>query len=96
MKLSKDDVRDIAALARVGVSDAEVDEYQKDLSSILAYFTKLQECNTDEVEEIGHITGMTNVYRADRVVEASDEVKDAIMENIPQKKDGYVKVKSVL
>jgi aspartyl-tRNA(Asn)/glutamyl-tRNA(Gln) amidotransferase subunit C len=96
MELTKDEVRDIAKLARIGVTDEEIDSYQKDMSSILKYFDKLQEVNTDGVEEIGHITGVTNIYRKDRVDEMSEEGKKKIMENVPESQDDYIKVKSVL
>ncbi len=96
MELTKDDVRDIATLARIGVTDEEVDTYQKDLSSVLGYFEKLQEVDTEGVEEIGHITGVTDVYRSDSVVEMDEEDKKAMMNSVPDEKDGYIKVKSVL
>ncbi len=83
-------------LARIGVTDAEIDEYQKDISSVLHYFEKLQELDTNDVEEIGHITGVTNVYRRD-VVDAVDETeKEKIMDNVSDVHDGYIKVKNVL
>lgn len=96
MELTKDDVRDIATLARIGVTDEEVNTYQKDLSSVLGYFEKLQEVDTKGVEEIGHITGVTNVYRSDSVIEMDEKDKKAMMDSVPDKKDGYIKVKSVL
>jgi len=96
MELTKDDVRDIATLARVGITDEEVVLYQKDMSSALKYFDKLQEVDTEGVEEIGHITGVTDVYRSDKMQEMSDDGKKIIMDNIADTRDGYIKVKSVL
>ena len=96
MELTQDEIKEIAALARIGVTDEEIGAYQKDLSSVLQYFEKLQELDTDDVEEIGHITGVTNVYRDDEIVEMDEEGKKRIMENITEQKDGYIKVKSVL
>ena len=96
MKLTKDEVRDIVLLARIGVTDDEIILYQKDLSNVLGYFEKLQEVNTNGVEEIGHITGVTDVYRSDDVIEMDDDGKEKIMDNIPNKRDSYIKVKSVL
>ena len=96
MELTKDEVRDIAALARIGITNEEVELYQKDMSAVLGYFEKLQEVDTEDVEEIGHITGVTNVYRKDEVEEMNDEGKEKIMKNISEQKDGYIKVKSVL
>lgn len=96
MELTRDEIREIAALARIGVTDEEIDGYQKGLSSVLQYFEKLQELDTDNVEEIGHITGVTNVYRDDEIVDMDAEGKKRIMENVTEQKDGYIKVKSVL
>ena len=96
MELTKNDVQEIALLARIGVSDEEIDAYQKDMSSILKYFEKLQEVDTEGVEEIGHITGVTNVYRKDVVDDMDDEGKQKIMNNVPKERDGYIEVKSVL
>ncbi len=96
MNLTKEEVHDVALLARIGVSDDEVDSYQKDLSSVLGYFEKLQEVDTENIEEIGHITGVTNVYRVDSVVEMEQDGKELIMKNVPNKRDDYIEVKSVL
>ncbi|MEN8252264.1 MAG: Asp-tRNA(Asn)/Glu-tRNA(Gln) amidotransferase subunit GatC [Patescibacteria group bacterium] len=96
MELTKDEVRDVAHLARIGVTDEEVEGYQKDMSDVLGFFEKLQEVDTENVEEIGHITGVTDVYREDEVSEMSDEGKQITMDSVPEKKDGYIKVKSVL
>ncbi len=96
MELTKEDVQKISELARIGVTDEDITSYQKDLSAVLSYFEKLQEVDTDNVEEIGHITGMTNVYRQDQAKEFDAEGKKIIHENMPQSQDGYIKVKSVL
>ncbi len=96
MELTKDEIRDIATLARIGVTDEEVDTFQKGLSDVLGYFKKLQEVDTENVEEIGHITGITDIYRSDSVLELDEKGKKAIMDNVPDKKDNYIKVKSVL
>lgn len=93
--LSAEDVRHIAHLARLGLDDAEVEMYRKDLSSILEYFTELDAVDTADVAPIGHITGMTNVYREDVAASVSDEERSLIMEQVPQTRSGFVKVKSV-
>lgn len=96
MELTRDEIKEIAALARVGVTEEEIDTYQKDLSSVLQYFEKLQELDTEDVEEIGHITGVSDVYREDEVLEMSVDGKERIMDNVVDVQDGYIKVKSVL
>lgn len=96
MQLTKEEVQAIAELARIELSEEEIVERQKDLSNVLGYFEKLSELNTDNVEEIGHITGMTDVYRNDMVESATDEEKERMMNNLKDEQGGYIKVKSVL
>ena len=95
--LSKEEIIHIASLARVGLNDQqEVEMYQKDLSAILDYFNQLNELDTDNVDPIAHITGMENVYRSDVSRDYGSIGKQQIIENAPEEKDGYFKVKSVL
>jgi len=94
--LTKEEVKHIASLARIGLTDEEVTKYQKDLSAILDYFKQLQELNTDNIDPVGHITGRFNVERNDKEEDFGDLGKDAILKNAPEKKDRFVKVKSVL
>lgn len=94
--LSKDEVKHIAALARIGLTEKEIEKYRQDLSAILDYFKKLEELKTDDIEPIGHITGRFNSYREDRTQDFGDLGKVAILKNAPEKKDNFIKVKSVL
>ncbi len=94
--LTKEEIKHIAGLARIGIKDEEVERYQKELSAILDHFQELQELKTDKVEPIGHITGKDNVSREDKREELSQGEKEAILRNAPERKDNYVKVKSVL
>lgn len=93
--LSKEEVRNIALLARIGLKEDEVEKYQKDLSAVLDFFRELETVSTDEIEPIGHITGMTDVARADQSEDFEDMKKKEIMKNVPETKEGFVKVKSV-
>jgi aspartyl-tRNA(Asn)/glutamyl-tRNA(Gln) amidotransferase subunit C len=94
--LTRDEILNIATLARIGLNDKDVEKYQHDLSDILDYFKKLDEVDTEGIEPIGHITGMQNVFRNDEYSDFGLLGKEVILKNVPEKKDGYVKVKSVL
>ena len=94
--LTKKEVAHIAALARIGLSEEEIPKYQKDLSAILDYFKKLEELDTEKTDPIGHITGRSNSYREDKARDFGDLGREAILENVPEKKDKFIKVKSVL
>ena len=103
--LSKDQVQKIANLARIEITDQEAGKYSKELSDILGFVEKLNEADTEGVEPIAHITGASarggsalggkNVTREDKIIEASTETKKEIINNFPEKKDRFDKVKAV-
>jgi aspartyl-tRNA(Asn)/glutamyl-tRNA(Gln) amidotransferase subunit C len=93
--LSKDEVKKIANLARIEISEQEAEKYSTELSDILGFVEKLNEADTDEVEPIAHITGAKNVIREDKIVEYNDDTKNNIINNFPEGKDRFDKVKAV-
>lgn len=94
--LTKKEIQHVANLARIGLTDEEIEKYRKDLSAILDYFKKLEELDTKNVEPVGHITGTENVSRNDKHEDFGGLGEKAILENAPEKKEKYIKVKSVL
>ncbi|MFH0770110.1 MAG: Asp-tRNA(Asn)/Glu-tRNA(Gln) amidotransferase subunit GatC [Candidatus Peregrinibacteria bacterium] len=71
MALTSSQVRHIAALARLTLSDAEVERFTVELSSILDYVSKLQEVDTSSVEASAQITGLSGVVRPDALIPSS-------------------------
>ena len=67
--LSAKDVRHIATLARLNLSDEEVEKFSKELSSILEYIDRLQEVDTENVEPLVNVTGQHDTFRADKINE---------------------------
>ncbi|MFA6523833.1 MAG: Asp-tRNA(Asn)/Glu-tRNA(Gln) amidotransferase subunit GatC [Candidatus Peribacteraceae bacterium] len=65
--LNPEQVRHIAKLARLRLSDEEVAKFAPELSSILGYVDKLSEVNTEGVEPTAQITGLCNRSRADDI-----------------------------
>lgn len=66
MALTDDDVRHVARLARLALTDGEIEALRDDLSAILAYAQKVGEVAADDVPPTGHPFGLTNVLREDR------------------------------
>jgi aspartyl-tRNA(Asn)/glutamyl-tRNA(Gln) amidotransferase subunit C len=93
--LSKSEVQKIANLARIEITDQEAEKYSKELSDILGFVEKLNKADTERIEPIAHITGAQNVIREDKIIEYSEETKDNIIKNFPEKKDRFDKVKAV-
>lgn len=91
--LSTDEVKHIATLARVGLTDAEVKHFQKDLSAVLDWFEELKTADTSGVPPETSLVPETNRSVADQIVISGEA--ERILANAPDTKDGYFKVKSV-
>ncbi len=93
--LTQEEVQHIAKLARLGLTEKEVEKFQKDLSSILDYFEKLKEVDISKIEPTSHSLKVENVMRNDEVQSTNPEVRKKIMDLAPETKEEYLKVKSV-
>ncbi|OGZ17443.1 MAG: asparaginyl/glutamyl-tRNA amidotransferase subunit C [Candidatus Nealsonbacteria bacterium RBG_13_36_15] len=94
--ISKKEVEHIAKLARLGVSQKEVNKFQKELSKILDYFKKLEEMDISDVEPTSHSVLLENIKREDKADPQEIETKKDLLEAVPKEKEGYIKVKSIL
>lgn len=93
MSLSLDEVRKVAKLARLELSDADLATMQQQLSSILDYVAQLNEIETTGVAELAHPLSIVNVFRQDEPV-ASLPV-DAALQNAPNRVGDYFGVPAV-
>ncbi|MDO8424660.1 MAG: Asp-tRNA(Asn)/Glu-tRNA(Gln) amidotransferase subunit GatC [bacterium] len=96
--ISKEEVKHIAKLARLGLTEDEIGKFQKDLSSILDYIEKLKEVDVSGVEPMSHSvleTAGEQGGRKDEVKSADSETRNGIIGQAPEAKDGYLKVKSI-
>lgn len=91
--ITKDEVIKIAGLARIALTEGEVEKFQADLSKVLEYVEELKSVNTDGLQEVSSVTGLSNVLRFD-AVEALCEPEDAL-KAAPATQDGYFKVKAI-
>ena len=94
MPLTPEEVRDIARLARVGLSDDEVSRLQSQLSQRLDYFQRLQEVDTENVPPTAHTLAMHNVMRDDEPHPSLD--KEDVLANAPQREEDLFRVRAVL
>jgi aspartyl-tRNA(Asn)/glutamyl-tRNA(Gln) amidotransferase subunit C len=93
MALTMDDVRKVAVLARLRLSDDELERMQQQLSQILDYMQVLQEVDVTDVTPTAQVTDVVNVMRPDEV-RPSLPVEEVLM-NAPAHEQGYFKVKPV-
>lgn len=94
--ITKEEVKHIAKLARLGLTEPEIEKFQKDLSAILDYFEKLKEVDISGIEPTSHSVLVENLMRRDESKEEKIEIREKIIEGVPETKEGFVKVKSIL
>jgi len=94
MKLSHDEVLHIARLARLGLTEDEVDRFQGQLSNILENFEILEKVDTGNVPPTAQSIPLKNVMRDDEV--AASLPPGEILANAPQRDEDYFRVRPVL
>ena len=94
MALTRQEVEQIANLARLDLSDEQIALYQEQLSAILVYAERLNELNLDGVEPTTQPVPLTNVMRAD-VVESALPTEKALA-NAPQQALNQFVIQAVL
>ena len=94
MKLSKEEVLHIAALAKVGVTEADVEKMREQLSNILENFEALQKLDTSNIPPTAQSIALHNVIMADEV--APSLTPEEVLSNAPQREGDFFKVKIVL
>lgn len=96
MSISKKDVEHIAKLARIEIGEKEKERFAVELSSILGFVEKLNEADTADIKPAAGGTLLENEMRPDEAVDAALDGKQVeILAAVPERKDSWVKVRSV-
>jgi aspartyl-tRNA(Asn)/glutamyl-tRNA(Gln) amidotransferase subunit C len=93
-KISKEDVRYVAKLARLNLSAEDMERFTLQLNSILSYMDKLNELDTSNVEPMSHVTDVYNAFRDDVVGESF--AREVALENAPDTEQGFFKVPRII
>ena len=94
MKISREEVLHIALLARVGLTEAEVDKLSEQLSNILENFEILKQVDTTNIPPTAQSIALQNVV-SDDVIAPSLPLND-VLANAPQQEGDFFKVRAVL
>ena len=94
MPLDRSQVLRIAALARIGLTEEEVEMLGEQLSHILEQFEVLKELDTSGVEPTGHAGGLQTVMREDLAQDSLDS--EDVLKNAPRREGEYFRVNAVL
>jgi aspartyl-tRNA(Asn)/glutamyl-tRNA(Gln) amidotransferase subunit C len=93
MSLTADEVRKVADLARLELSDAELATMARQLNAIVDYINRLQTLNTDGIEPMAHALDVHDVFRED--VPSQSLSADEALANAPARKDHFYRVPAV-
>lgn len=94
MALSAEDIRNIAKLAKLHISEDELDRYKQDLSKILEFVEQMNQANVDDVEPMAHPQDMLQSLRLDEVTECDQREK--FQQIAPATQDGLYLVPKVI
>jgi aspartyl-tRNA(Asn)/glutamyl-tRNA(Gln) amidotransferase subunit C len=94
MKLEREAVLHIAKLARVDLTDAEIETFSEQLSEILSHFDVLKGIDTDGVEPTAQALALRNVMAAD--TSRPSLPQGEVLAMAPNTEDGYLRVRAVL
>lgn len=94
-KLTRDDVLKLARLARIDISDDEVEKFTLEFNNILKYVEQLQAVDVNGLEPTSQVTGLANVMRKDVVKDYGYKTKD-LLKNVPHVKDDQLQVKRMI
>ena len=94
MTLDRETVLHIAKLARIALSDDEIELFRTQLSDIIGHFDVLDGIDTDSVEPTAQILPLTNIFAAD--TSRPSMPKEEVLALAPLTEDGYLRVRAVL
>jgi aspartyl-tRNA(Asn)/glutamyl-tRNA(Gln) amidotransferase subunit C len=94
-KLTREDIFKLARLARLQLSDAEAEQFSKEMSAILEYVEQLQTVDTTGLPPTSQVTGLKNVTRKDEIKDYGVSRED-LLKNAPAIEDGHFKVRRMI
>lgn len=92
--ITKEEVRHVAHLARLAITDEEVEHFTEQLAKIVQFADKLNELDTTNVEPTTHVLPLENVFREDKSIAGLD--REVMMKNVKDQEAGQVKVPAIM
>lgn len=94
MSVSIDDVKYIANLAKLSFDEKELEGFTTQFNDILAFFEKLNELDTENIEPLSHPIPNENVFRDDNVINSI--AREEALKNAPDSNEEFFKVPKVI
>lgn len=93
--ISADEVKYVASLAKIAITDDEAQQFTGELDAILGYVKQLDSVDTAGLEPTYQVTGLKNVMRPDEVIDYGVSRED-LLQNAPRQREGSIEVPKVL
>lgn len=93
--VTAEEVKKIASLARLELSDEEVQKAAKNMSSVLEHFSSIKDIPTDDIEEGEMHSDTKNISREDVADISRVATAEEVLLRVPRTKDGYIEVPGV-
>ena len=93
-KITKDEVKKVAQLARLELNDGEINNHAEQLEKILGYIEQLEKIDTDDVPCTTRAIEVINVFRKDE--KKGSECTEEILELGPSREDKYFRVPKII
>lgn len=94
--MKKADIEHLASLARLRLSEDELNNFENELSSILDYVGQVSQMVADQTDSEPQVGARYNVFRADEVTNQPNEYTEAILDEMPNTADRFMSVKKIL
>jgi len=90
------DIKKLAELSRIEMEEVGIEEFQKEIESILAYVGQIQEASASTLSDKKEIPVVRNVFREDENPHESGIYTETLLNEAPQREGNYLKVKKIL
>lgn len=96
--LSEEEVKHIAELARLGLTEEDIVKFQKNLDSILEFVEILKKVDVGGIEPMAQATETKNIWREDEISldSSKQQFREQFLKNLPENEQGFIKVPPIL
>ena len=94
MKITEEDVKHVAGLAKLEFSDDEIGKFTSQIEDIMNMANELRKIDTTGVEPTINVTDAVNIMRDD--VATAPIPREELMKNVPEHEDGFIKVPAII
>lgn len=94
--MKQEEIAHLARLARIKLTDEELQRFEEELSSIVSYVSTVSEIAADSADTAPQVGIRHNIFRPDKVTTEASEYTDDLLREMPHTDGRYMKVKKIL